>query len=341
MSKSLFVIAILIGCFTVPTVGQVPSPNRSNRSKESLAKVLSAASKSGRFEAAAVDELRAVESLFQRTILQLGDLKETSDDASQLADQISEWRSKQMELRKVELTIGSNANDSKLSCWILQEAEDAKRGRGIYVFCPRAQLRDVAIQAPHSFFDKHTRAINVRMLETGHFAAAAWNTVRRSEVDLAHHRFHYLNAFTTAWASVHPQASVIQLHGFANDKRNTAAGRTADLIISDGTRHPGTAARRLATSMHSGLAATELAELAESTQLPESPESESFKVKLYPFDCDELGATSNTQGKLLRSAGHSGFLHLEMSPRLRDELRRDANTLASFVNSILAIHLQR
>ena len=58
---------------------------------------------------------------------------------------------------------------------------------------------------------------------------------------------------------------------------------------------------------------------------------------LFPVDCNELGATSNVQGKRLRSAGHSGFLHLEMSLRLREGLRRDAKTLDELVNSLLAI----
>jgi len=239
---------------------------------------------------------------------------------------VAEWHKLRMELTIIQFQ-KANSTDQQQNWWVLKERDDAKRGRGLYLFNPLAEARQLAIQAPHSFFDKHTRAINVRMFETGRIAAAAWNTIRRSEVDLAHHRFHYLNAFTSAWANAHSNGSIVQLHGFSNDKRQTKAGKVADLIVSDGTRYPSAQVRRLAITANEKLNAS-------------SHTSEPLDVMLYPFDCDELGATSNSQGKLLRAAGQTGFVHLEMSPALRERLRRNASVTDDLLKSILSTYRQ-
>ena len=47
-----------------------------------------------------------------------------------------------------------------------------------------------------------------------------------------------------------------------------------------------------------------------------------LKVLLYPYEVSELGATTNSQGQLLQSLGHQGFLHLEMNKKLRENLRK-------------------
>ena len=303
------------------------SGTRSQRATEkatSLAKVIAAASKGGTFKPVSTDQLKKVERLFQRTILRLDETASRLDAASSPDGLVADWRRMRMNLHCREFK-SSNAKERR-TCWVLQESEDAKWGRGFYLFNSHAEIRQTAIQAPHSFFDKHTRAINVRMFETGQVAAAAWNTVRRADVDLAHHRFHYLNSFTSAWANVHSHGSVVQLHGFANDKRKTAAGKIADLIISDGTRYPANRVRRIATIAKEQLNASSHASTGK------------LNVMLYPVDCAELGATSNTQGKLLRDQGQTGFVHLEMSAKLRELLRRNASVTGEFLKSLLSIY---
>ncbi|MDX2455941.1 MAG: hypothetical protein QNL87_00375, partial [Gammaproteobacteria bacterium] len=44
-------------------------------------------------------------------------------------------------------------------------------------------------------------------------------------------------------------------------------------------------------------------------------------VRLYPRDVQELGATTNQQGRLLRRLAHNGFVHVELSRALRERLR--------------------
>ncbi len=48
---------------------------------------------------------------------------------------------------------------------------------------------------------------------------------------------------------------------------------------------------------------------------------------LFPTTVDELGGTTNVQDKILRAAGHDGFVHLELSRPLRRRLRDDGSAL--------------
>ena len=320
-----WLVAVFVFSCAIFGFAQSTADERATEKATSLAKVISAASKGGTFKPVSTEELKAVERLFQRTILRLDEVTGLDvRNESSLEELVGDWKKLQMNLHRRELK--SSTRNERSTCWVLQEFEDAKWGRGLYLFNSQAEIRQTAIQAPHSFFDKHTRAINVRMFETGQVAAAAWNTVRRADVDLAHHRFHYLNSFTSAWANVHSHGSVVQLHGFANDKRKTAAGKIADLIISDGTRYPANRVRRIATIAKEQLNASSHASTGK------------LNVMLYPVDCAELGATSNTQGKLLRDQGQTGFVHLEMSAKLRELLRRNASVTGEFLKSLLSIY---
>jgi hypothetical protein len=200
--------------------------------------------------------------------------------------------------------------------WLVRESADHQAGRGFYAFRPE-QAIPIALQAPHSFADKDTRRLATQLFLSERFRAAAWNTVHRKTIDLAHTDASFFNAFTCAFVDVYrEQAIVCQLHGFARAKRTTAAGRSADLILSDGSRSP-------PYWLH--VAAKEIRAL--------SPQ---LVVRLYPVEVSELGATTNRQGRALREAGVGKFLHLEMSPELRLHLiespQARADYLKIFVN---------
>jgi len=51
---------------------------------------------------------------------------------------------------------------------------------------------------------------------------------------------------------------------------------------------------------------------------------------VYPEHVTELGATTNSQGKVLRDVRHAGFLHLEMALELRQRLKSSARDRKAF-----------
>lgn len=281
--------------------------------RNKLSSHILSASKSERFVASTAYEVATVERLFRRTL-------RTAHDGSESIENLnSAWQ-------QVEMQIDESTLPNHQRIWILCENDDAQRGRGFYAFRvtqsqdnaeKNESVLPVALQSPHCFFDKYTRSINVRLFETGHFSAAAWNTVRRQQVDLAHTQRHYLNAFTMAFADSDRQSRIVQLHGFSQDARTSDDGRQSDLIISDGTRSPGSNTRLFAARMQASMSG--------------------FAVKLFPEDVQELGATTNSQAKALRSVGFSTFLHLEMSLAFRRAFRRHRQTRDEFIQVLMSI----
>jgi hypothetical protein len=221
-----------------------------------------------------------------------------------------EWESKEvedlcrgLELRRSVLDSGGGAI---LALW---EEESRRHGRGFYAF--RRGASPLALQAPHSFTDLYTGEIVERLFLEGRAAAAAWNTVPRrasadgdddaaAACDLAHVRESCFQAFTRAFARVHPKGRVVQVHGFAKDLRKSDAGRLANVVLSSGTRSPPQALRDLADRLSARLGGT---------------------VHVFPADVQELGATTNAQNELLRSLEHQGFVHVELCPAMRFRLK--------------------
>ncbi|MCI5139553.1 MAG: hypothetical protein D3922_14340 [Candidatus Electrothrix sp. AR1] len=199
---------------------------------------------------------------------------------------------------------------------ILREAAEQKKGRGFFVFLrgePSSEqvLTQQALTVPHGFKDMLTDDIGAALFEEGHFRCAAFNTVhrwvkqddQRIEQDLAREPSSYFTAFTRAFARSAPQGRLIQLHGFAQKKRKSAAGRRADFILSSGSRYAQQDLRLLSNCLGRALGITALT---------------------YPDQVKELGGTRNISGKILRTMHHPGFLHLEMSRPIRERLRNEA-----------------
>lgn len=212
------------------------------------------------------------------------------------------WRHLGFTLRTVE--------DGATRFLALVEAEGDVCGRGAYLFRRGAAL-PVALQAPHSFKDLHTRDI-VRSLVAEHpVAAAAWSTVPRHfqrrgqtiNADVAHLDSSYFQAFSRAFAAYYPQGYVIQVHGFAQHKRRTTAGAQADVILSSGSDQPSQTLLAIGQCLKPLLSGV---------------------VSIYPIDVQELGARTNTIGHAMRQMGHTGFIHLELSRQLRRRWRTHA-----------------
>ncbi|AZQ69201.1 hypothetical protein EF888_19930 [Silicimonas algicola] len=197
---------------------------------------------------------------------------------------------------------------------LLREPGKEGVGLGSYLLVPGGA--PVLLQAPHSDTDLDTGRILDFLLVEGNFASGAWNSVPRAfeadggrvNADLTRAPVSFFNSFGLAFAEVHPEGLVVQIHGHAREKRRSAEGRSASVIVSSGTHEPSAQARAVANC----LAAT----------MPEET------VRLFPEEVCELGATINTNGRALRAAGFSGFVHLELSRELRWKLVAEAGLRA-------------
>ncbi len=253
--------------------------SNANGDENPLAKMLTSASKAQHLASPSHAQLKTVEKLFLQTFRNPRD--------TSLRDVWS----------KVEWELTTIVKDEQ-NFVVLHK----KDGGSLYVVrC--AQALPIALQSPHSFYDKHTRRITLQMFLASNFRAAAWNTIKRSTIDAAHTHYHYLNAFTQAFAISDQDASVVQIHGFSNQRRKRPPSTTADLIVSNSSRYPEQFSRMVATRLKSAFPTR--------------------NVYLFPLDVQELGGTTNVQAQVMRDAGLARFLHLEFNYDFRRQLRSD------------------
>lgn len=187
---------------------------------------------------------------------------------------------------------------------VLSEEPDARRGGGFFAFATARPLRHV-LQAPHRFDDTHTGRMTLDLFGSGHFRAAAWSTLHRTDVDLAHTPSSVFIAFAEAAAASHPQELQYQIHGFAAHKCKTSACRAASAILSPGPLNWNQEAEGKVACL--------------SQSLP--------KFRRYREDVHELGGTRNSVANALQALNFQGFIHIEMERALRDQLikREDKN----------------
>ncbi|MFC1833260.1 hypothetical protein ACFL2Q_00830 [Thermodesulfobacteriota bacterium] len=204
--------------------------------------------------------------------------------------------------------------------WILKEQDDKKAGRGFYLF-PKRPVAGNGLFIPHRFKDMLTGKIGRSLATEGSFAVVAWNTVpkwkhnitKKPNWNMARLQDSYFTALTRAFAKVHPKAYHIQIHGYARDKRKTAAGKETNVIVSGGTQDPG----------------------EELTALKACLGKRGFgQVALYPLDVRELGATINISGKALRAMDNRGFVHIEFDLGTRKQLLKDKELREALLNCL-------
>lgn len=255
----------------------------------------------------------------------LGLLMTCSVQANELDNQLKDASAKVVavtanagELGLFENKISALFNGAKLTDWqslnlqqvnyqdyiTLQELPNAKQGRGLFAIKTQA-TKNRLLQAPHADSDLYTGKITSRLFLEGEFKAAQWNTVKRDISDMAHTPDTYWQAFTQAFARQYPDGKIIQLHGYDQDTRKSEAGEASDMIISAGHKAPPPWLQQTAACLKNAFPR---------------------RVSLYPVDVQELGGTTNVQGQLLRSLNHGGFVHIEMSKALRQELLDNAKT---------------
>lgn len=179
---------------------------------------------------------------------------------------------------------------------IVAEAENQRRGRGLYAFSNAGRH---ALEAPHVPSDELTGQILLRYAEDGLPRALAWNTVPRKTADLAHLDGTYLIAFSRAFAQVYPSEKILQLHGFDAQRRRSAAGAESGAIISAARNNPPPELKSAVKCMQQEI---------------------EKRTRLYGVDVHELGAMTNNVARALRNEGYQGFIHVEMDSSLREQL---------------------
>ncbi len=155
------------------------------------------------------------------------------------------------------------------------------------------------IQVPHQFYDRHSADIGRSLFAAGGVAVYMENTVHRhsnQQTDLSTQQRSTFSAFAIAYRQHHPAGKVVQIHGFSSAKRKTAAGRYADIIISNGSPQPDQQLLALQACL-------------EQTLM--------LVTRVFGLDVFELGATTNITGRLLNQQAIGGFIHIELSDRVR------------------------
>jgi len=186
---------------------------------------------------------------------------------------------------------------------VVHEQEGKRRGGGAYVI-RTDETSKVVVETPHTFYDEGTFQLGFDFFTYTHARVWFLNTVHRYKgapagpdgvhpSDVAHSPTSFFQAATEGAISALGSPIVIQLHGFAERE---GGGRA---VISTGEK-----------AKDQPLLIKMKAALEPAAGAP---------ILRYPDDSKELGATTNVQGSIVRSA-KGRFFHMEMSESLRREL---------------------
>lgn len=275
---------------------------------ENLPQMLEVASRDGAYIAPAAREVAQAEALFLRC------LQQSAGEKAQCGDATAQQGWRQLGFEAVEARHGGR------SLWVIREAGKGRQGRGFFAFFPDS-VSTTALQAPHSFKDENTREILLHLLAEGDFRAAAWNTVPRAyerdgvkvDADMAHLQDTYFMAFSRAYARRYGTGRLVQLHGFAQEKRRSESGASAEMVVSAGSRTPTPAVLETGRCLkRAGLG----------------------EARIYPDEIRELGATTNRIGSALRALGHQGFIHIELSAPSRQRLLNEQAARGSLLRCL-------
>jgi hypothetical protein len=186
---------------------------------------------------------------------------------------------------------------------VVHEQDGKKRGGGAYVI-RTDETSKVVVETPHTFYDEGTFQLGFDFFTYTHARVWFLNTVHRYKgapagpdgvhpSDVAHSPTSLFQAATEGAITALGAPTVIQLHGFAERE---GGGRA---VISTGEK-----------AKDQPLLIKMKAALEPAAGAP---------ILRYPDDSKELGATTNVQGSIVRSA-KGRFFHMEMSESLRREL---------------------
>jgi len=209
---------------------------------------------------------------------------------------------------------------------VIHEEPNKLVGHGFYVFCKGSETRNIVLEMPHRYFDTKTGIIGYKLMLSGYFAAASWNTVHRYQTpndtptssDMAHVTNSYFNAFTKAFASSMVKKSIlIQLHGFSNKKQPSKLGKAAAVVLSEGTNTPSWRFLSLAGKLKKAMP---------------SP------VYIYPEDkIRSLAALNNVSAEdiLISAKKDQVFMHFEMNVKTRSQMVKNKSLRKKFIDSLI------
>ncbi len=214
---------------------------------------------------------------------------------------------------------------------VLREAQDARRGGGIYALRAVIRGRPLVLQAPHAFHDVGTGDLAREAFEATGAAALTLNTVHRhlgaregapssgSPADVAHVPMSHFQGATRGLARALPRAVFCQIHGYSAARHPELSG--IDLVASRGE------ASAVADPAFDRLV-DRLERLAGKG-----------RVAVYGRDprADRLGATRNVQGRFLNAYSDDAFYHLELSAGLRERLGQEPALRAEFIAALGAL----
>lgn len=208
---------------------------------------------------------------------------------------------------------------------VLLRESRTKRGGGAYLIRVGSKAH-VFIQAPHTFYDEGTLPLGCELFERSRAGAFFINTSHRYKsakqtagghfpADVAHAKDSLFQAATEGLLKAKSKPAkivVVQVHGFGEREAGNGA-----MVLSAGVRTPG----------HPVVARVALA-LSRVID---------GGVLRFPEDHNELGATTNVQGAIVRESGGQ-FLHIEMGAPLRRDLLGNptvrANVLATLADAM-------
>ncbi|MGZ3422917.1 MAG: hypothetical protein ACXVEF_16660 [Polyangiales bacterium] len=195
---------------------------------------------------------------------------------------------------------------------VLVREAGRRRGGGAYLVRP-AGASNVAVQAPHTFFDEGTLPLACELFERAQALALFIDTAHRYKAaedagaDVAHVRDSFFQSATRGLLMARPRGIVVQLHGFAERKGGAA------IVLSGGVKTMGVP---IVSRVHTALLSV----------VPGG-------VARFPEESSELGATTNVQGDIVREAGGQ-FLHVEIAAPLRRDLLSNPTLRASVLTSL-------
>ncbi|MGB7346942.1 MAG: hypothetical protein WBD20_22150 [Pirellulaceae bacterium] len=332
MAPKNMIYGVLLGAIVVLLLNLNGDTSQPNQQSLASSRVIATATSTRNVPTVLTDDVALLKTKHHNSELKSGDLRELLRQSTQTATYRPATPAglRQFESLMVR-TLQTSVMDSDLVCdwfnagWqvhntsdqtlVISELPDQRSGRGIYAIRATAEL-NLVLQAPHRFYDEGSGLIVRKLFHEHSVRAAAWNSVHRRQVDLAHCDDHYLNAFTRAVVTVERETKILQVHGFSPDKyawtANSSAA-TAQVILSNGTKFPSRQVVSAAANLKSAL----------------DPKS----VLLFPDEIDVLGGTTNRQGQQIRDLGSHGFVHVELAKDFRDRIIRDASVRESFLRS--------
>jgi limonene-1,2-epoxide hydrolase len=245
-----------------------------------------------------------------------------------LASENASWDSVNLNAAAVGFDLERIENKAQRYLVLIERAKQ-RRGAGVYFFkepSPRgsgsreSRERVLVIQTPHAIYDRFTGPIG-RYLFDAKGAILCANTAPRyadkSEKklsDLAHNPGSFFQAVNEAICDYYEKALIVQIHGFDRSKTETER-KDYECVLSDGT--PNAAKNALVREMASRLRGV----FGPS------------KVAVFGDDVDELGATTNVQGKYINQHSDDLFLHIELSAGVRKALTEDAKLRKRFIEA--------